>query len=235
MLILVTRPEKDSAVLAEIIGRAGHEAIVSPLMDIVPVAWAMPETDIDALVLTSHNAVSAYHAEILKKYPCFCIGAATAQAASAAGFDVIAHADGDRSGLITALVSSNSKNILFLSGHIERADLVTELAASGIQAVRRIVYEAHARTCFSADAARALAENSIDCVLLFSPRSAAIFRTLHEGLTGAAKSRLTLACLSAAVAQACGAGWSHIALAQQPSTQHLLAAAGIMCDSAPQL
>jgi uroporphyrinogen-III synthase len=235
MRILVTRPEKDSAPLAEIIRRAGHDAIISPLLNIVPVPWALPETDFSAIVLTSQNAVTTFHADILKRYSCFCIGAATAQAASVAGYDVIAHADGDRAGLIAALVADNIRHVLFLSGHIERADLVVELAAAGIQATRRIVYEAHTRPSFSPEAATALADNCIDCVLLFSPRSAYIFCTLLAGLPTAEKSRLTVGCLSTAVADACGPGWADIALAQQPSAQHLLAAVGILCDSAPAM
>jgi uroporphyrinogen-III synthase len=235
MRVLVTRPEKDSAALAESIRRAGHEAIVSPLLDIVPVGWEMPETGISALVLTSQNAVTPVHADILNRYPCFCIGAATAEAARAAGYDVIAHAEGDRAGLIAALAARKLKHVLFLSGHVERADLVAELAAVDILTTKRIVYEAQARTAFSPDAAHALADNSIDCILLFSPRSAEIFCNLLQSLPGVQQSRLTLACLSAAVAEACGTGWSHITLAQQPSTQHLLAAAGILCDRPPDL
>ncbi len=234
MRVLVTRPEKDSTELARILGLAGHEAILSPMLTIVPLAWDMPTENIDAVVLTSHNAVTEAHREKLKNIPCYCIGQTTADAARAAGYHIVASCGGDRAALVQSVAADKPRHALYLSGHDERADLFAELATVGVRATKRRVYEARAVTAFSPSAVSALQNNSIDYVLLYSPRSARLFRTLLDALPGAQKSGLVLACLSAAVADACGADWAQIIVAQTPTTAHLLAASGLLCDSAQE-
>lgn len=235
MRVLVTRPQQDSERLADILALCGHEVIVSPLLSIVPLEWEFPSENIDALVLTSHNAVTSRHNEKLTSLSCYCIGDATAAAARAAGFSVVAACGSDRTALVQKIAADNIGHALFLSGHEERADLVAELAASGVAATRRRVYDAQAVGAFSPAAAAALQENQVDRVLLFSPRSAALFSVLFERLPQAEKSRVALACLSAAVADAAGADWAQIVVAHQPTTTHLLAASGLLCDSAREV
>jgi uroporphyrinogen-III synthase len=235
MRVLLTRPLRESAELATILARCGHSAIQSPLLDIVALAWDMPHDAVDALVLTSQNAVPQNHLDVLQGMPCFCIGAATAVAARAAGLNVVSHAQGDRAKLIADIAAAKPRHVLFLSGHQERADLIAALAALDIPATKRIVYRADAIAGFSADAHEALVQNNIDWVLLFSPRSAGEFcRHLAQLPTGIAAS-LRLACLSEAVADVCRANqeadWAQVAVANTPSLQALLAAAGLLCDS----
>ncbi len=231
MQVLLTRPLAQSRAMAEILALCDHKAIISPLLHIVPLAWDFPEAQIDALVLTSQNAVPQQHLDALKNIPAYCIGAASAEAARAAGLAVAGDANGDRAALVTLLAAHKPQRALFLSGHTERADLIAELAAVGVPTLKRTVYRADA-TALSALAIDAISENKIDWALLFSPRSAALFASHCNALTALQKNRLRLACLSSAVAEACGADWAHVTIAAQPSTAHLLAAAGLLCDRA---
>ncbi len=231
MQILLTRPFAQSRALADLLALCDHTAIISPLLNIVPLDWAMPDEKIDALVLTSQNAVPQQHLDKLKNMPVFCIGAASADAARAAGLAVAGDADGNRADLVAMLAAHKPRCALFLSGHTERADLIAELAAVGVSAHKRTVYRAQA-AALSAQATGALTEHTIDWALLFSPRSAALFAAHCSALPVTLKNHLRLACLSSAVAEACGADWAHVVLAGQPSTPHLLAAAGLLCDRA---
>jgi uroporphyrinogen-III synthase len=228
MRFLLTRPYKDSMRLADLVQEAGHTAIVSPLLEIVPLPWTMPDAQVDAVVLTSHNAVSQQHLQELSGLTCYCIGAATADAAHVSGLNVVAHAEGERAGLVAKIAADKPRHVLFLSGHLERADLIAELAQAGVMATKKLAYEAQELPAFSHAAHDALSRQEIDWVLLYSPRSATVFCRLFD----APKSSVRLACLSSAVADTCGADWAQIVVAAQPSTSSLLAACGIMCDRA---
>jgi uroporphyrinogen-III synthase len=237
MRVLLTRPLRESLQLAHILSLCGHEGIVSPVLEIVPVAWGLPAAEIDAVVLTSQNAVPETHLDILKNIPCFCIGDATATAARAAGLTVASQAGGDRCALVAEIAAANPAQVLFLSGHQERADLIAELAAAHITATKRIVYRAVPLPEFSPEASQALQQNAIDWVVLYSPRSARLFCGLLAQVPMAGAPEFQLACLSEAVAGAWRAvpgasGASSLVVANTPSTQALLAAARLLCDSA---
>lgn len=62
--ILVTRPRKQSGQLAELIGRAGGEAVLFPVIEITPVArteWLPANLDkADWLIFVSRNAVDSF-------------------------------------------------------------------------------------------------------------------------------------------------------------------------------
>jgi uroporphyrinogen-III synthase len=237
MRVLLTRPLDDSLVLSEQVSRQGHQSIISPVLKIATVAWELPDEEIDALVLTSHHAVPVQHLDQLGPIPCFCIGERTTAAARAAGFTVAADGEGNRNGLVRKIADVKPRHILFLSGEQERGDMIAELAAVHIPATRRIVYRAESVTAFTPEAVTALQQNEIDWVLLYSPRSAGLFCQLVSQLPVVDKSHLRLACLSQAVADACteawaDANWAQVVIANRPSSSALLAAAGLICDTA---
>jgi uroporphyrinogen-III synthase len=233
MRILMTRPLAESEALAKKLGDEGHDVIISPMLNIQPSAFQLPTEKYHTLVFTSRHAVApTAQKPALRDLPVFCIGTATAEAATQAGFNVVADAEGDRGRLVGEIARHKPRHILFMSGADERGDIVSELAAAKVRATRCVVYRATLAAAFTEDAATALATNSIDLALLFSARSAATFAKLSHGIAGFDRSALAIACLSEAVAEAAGAGWAREHVSATLTTQGLLESAGLVCDSA---
>lgn len=234
--VLVTRPAADSARLAARLRAAGHTVCESPLLEVVPVAWTLPDPLPEAIMFTSRQAPAALGdvPAVLRDVPVFPVGPGTAAAARAAGFtDVRADGDGDQRRLVEQVAASGSRSVLFLSGAEVRGDPVGALGALGITAERRVVYEAHLAETFSPEAGAALTGNALDWVLLFSPRTARRFRQLYEALGGARPGilrpdTLRLGCMSAAVARPVrDGGWQSVVIAEAATEAALLAATAL--------
>ena len=95
--IWITRAQPGADATAERVRALGHEAVIAPLLAV----HALPDVQVDlhgvaALAFTSANGVRAF-ADISpeRAIRVFAVGAATAQAARAAGFKLVLSADGD--------------------------------------------------------------------------------------------------------------------------------------------
>ncbi|WP_438971244.1 uroporphyrinogen-III synthase [Methylophaga sp.] len=94
--ILITRPEQQSAQLAQLIEQSGGEAILFPVITIekLPVSdWAMPEwSEINWLIFISRNAVASFVAgwkqDLPRDIKFAAVGAGTAQAMQESGIPV---------------------------------------------------------------------------------------------------------------------------------------------------
>ena len=89
--LAVLRPEPGNAATVARARAAGFATLSLPVFAVVPLAWDVPDpADYDALILTSANAVRHAGAGLdrLRVLPVFAVGARTAAAARAAGFDV---------------------------------------------------------------------------------------------------------------------------------------------------
>ena len=229
MRLLVTRPLDDAQALAERLAARGHAATVEPLLTIAPDLRApLDLSGIHALVFTSANGVRAYALRSPRRdLPVFAVGAATAAAAREIGFANVASAEGDVAALeetIAARVSPAEGPLLHVAGAVVAGDLAGRLAARGYTLRRATLYAAEPAPRLSAAAQAALEGGTLDGVLLFSPRSAAIFVELTAApALRAAVGRLTLFALSPAVAQAAAAaGWRRVVVAPQPDEPALL-------------
>lgn len=231
--VLVTRPLVDAERLAVRLEAAGHEAIVSPLLDVEPVAWTLPETPFDAVLFTSRQAPPAVgpRAAELASVPVFPIGPGTHAACLEAGFaDVRPHAEGDLDGILESVIASGARAVLWLSGEQVSRDPGPVLAQHGIRVERCIVYRAGLAGRFTPEAEAALAQNRVDWALLLSPRTASRFVELYGRIEGADPSTLRLACISEQVAaRVAGRSWRGLVVAQQPNESSLLAATMLLC------
>ncbi len=95
--IWITRAQPGAEVTAERVRALGHEAVIAPLLQV----HALPNAQVDlagvaALAFTSANGVRAF-ADLSpeRAIRVFAVGAATAQAARAAGFKLVLSADGN--------------------------------------------------------------------------------------------------------------------------------------------
>jgi uroporphyrinogen-III synthase len=183
MRIIVTRPEPDASRTAEALLRLGHEAILSPMLDIITDRSArLPGHSFQALLVTSSNAIRAIAAhpdrKLLAPLPLFAVGDQTALEAKRAGFEKARSAGGALNDLAALVVSELSPSVgpmLYATGENRAGDLAGRLSARGFTVETAILYRAVPRERLSPAAEAALRDGSADGVLVYSPRSAEAF------------------------------------------------------------
>tara|TARA_R110001592_G_scaffold68283_1_gene209237 strand:- start:3041 stop:3763 length:723 start_codon:yes stop_codon:yes gene_type:complete len=237
--VLVTRPEQDAAATAARLMDLGHAAIVTPLMDIRFVAGpALDLTGIQALLVTSANgarALAARQAGSDIALPVLAVGDATARAARDLGFADVESAGGDvddLARLAAVRLRPGDGALLHVAGSKVAGDLAGMLAKAGYTYRRSVLYDARPVTALPQAAQGAIADGAAAGVLLYSPRTAALFRdlVLAAGLEGFVEN-LTAFCLSANVAARAGAGWRRVVVAVRPTEPSLMDA---VADWAPE-
>src|SRR5918994_3611027 len=217
--VLITRPQADAEALARTLEALGHDVLIEPLLTIEQLAVEPALEGVQAIALTSANAVPALN-EACMALPLFAVGDATAAAARRAGHAEVEQSDGDAASLarlIAATCTPALGPILHLAGTEVRPSLAEGLSEAGFEVVRQAVYRADAAPRLSPTAEAAL-RAGVDAVLLFSPRTARIFAGLIgvHGLAGCLAETEAF-CLSAAVATACrGLAWRGVQVAARP-------------------
>lgn len=174
--IWITRTQPGADATAERVRALGHEAIIAPLLAV----RAVPEPQIDlrgvsALAFTSANGVRAFAEHCgERELRVFAVGAATAQAARAAGFQTVLSADGDVEALAEGIASRRAqlRGAVLHPGAAEPAgDLAGALEKHGVEARRAILYETGPVKLTDAEAELL---TGADAALLHSPRAAKV-------------------------------------------------------------
>ena len=233
MRVLVTRPEADSQAMAARLAVVGIDAIVAPMLRIVPEpkgAEQLPEAleGVRALLFTSANGVVAFAAlHARRDWPVLAVGPATEAAARDAGFAEVHSADGDQAALVRLVaerLEPGPEPLLHVSGEAVAGDLAAALADRGFAVRRVVLYRAEPVGELPAAARAALAEGTLDGVLLFSPRTAERFVALANSAGEGILPRLPVAyCLSPAVAAAASPlPWRAMRVAEEPNLPALL-------------
>jgi uroporphyrinogen-III synthase len=217
--LVVLRPEPGATETVRKARERGLDAVAIPLFEVEPVAWEVPDINqFDALLLTSANAVlyGSASLEALKCLPAYAVGAATAEAAREAGFDVAMTGDSGVDELLSRI--RPGVKLLHICGEHRRAP------ADPLQAITPItVYRSRERP--SPDLR--LSEGAV--VLVHSPRAAAVFRKML-GAANFNRASVAIAAISRAAAEAAGGGWESIDVAGRPSDDALLALAERLCN-----
>lgn len=174
--IWITRTQPGADATAERVRAMGHDAVIAPLLAVRPVTDA--EIDlrgVAALAFTSANGVRAFAEQCGERdLRVFAVGAATAQAARAAGFKTVLSADGDVEALAEGIASRRNQlhGAVLHPGAAEPAgDLAGALEKHGVEARRVILYETGPVKLSDAEA-EALVH--ADAALLHSPRAAKV-------------------------------------------------------------
>ena len=242
MHVLLTRPERDAAVLQARIAALGCRVSLAPLLDIQlrPIA-ADALAGATAIVATSRNGLKALaHSDALqtaRALPIFAVGPATAQLAHELGFETVIPGAGtgaDLVPIVSAHPSAASGKLVHLAGDHLAFDLAGALRERGIELNVLPVYASVAAETLQAPVVADLAAREIDAVVLMSPRSAAIWARLtaqdrlHPALTG-----VTHICLSDAVAGALSGidGLTKV-IAEQPNADAIVSAVYRLAGSA---
>ena len=220
-MVVVLRPEPGNTRTADALRARGLEARQVPLFAVVPVYWTPPNpTGFDGLLLTSANAVRHGGAalDLFRRLPVVAVGAATAAAASEAGFAVAVTGGEDARAVVAEARDRGFARLLHLAGR-ERAP-----TQDGVEAVT--VYASEA-VPVPADVARSF-EDAL--VLVHSARAATRLAELVDG-AGADRSRIALVAISRAVGDAAGTGWASIAIAPEPSDSAVIAMAAASANT----
>lgn len=226
---LITRPVEDAKPLAEALSQRGIEPVIEPLLTIKPSSAALPSLDgVRALLFTSTNGVRAFAERSSRRdLGVFAVGAATADAARAAGFSAVESADGDSPALavlVAEMLKPEDGTLVHVAGSVAAGDLAGDLRGRGYTVERVTLYDAEPAQALTPRVIDDLKAGRIDWVLLFSPRTAATFARLVRGAgVEAALNRCTAVCLSAPVAEAAQPlPWRQVRIASQPNQASLL-------------
>ncbi|MEL7050122.1 MAG: uroporphyrinogen-III synthase, partial [Pseudomonadota bacterium] len=217
----------------------------SPVLSIVP----EPEPDfnvsgVTGVVFSSRNAITVVSGwtclDALRAKPAFCVGPKTASLARDAGFDVVGDVAATAVELADVLIrhcklgegngdqnSLSNHRIVQFAGANVAADLVGRIRAAGYGAEKVVVYRAEAARDLTDEARIALTDECINAVVLYSPRSAKVFRELIDTTElGDKLNGVSLLCLSANVAaelEHVGEMAARVAVAEKPNGKEMLA------------
>jgi uroporphyrinogen-III synthase len=218
--VAITRAQPEADRTAERVRARGAEAIVAPLLTIVPCGYDTNTEGAQAIIFTSTNGVRAFpDVRGARDRIVLTVGDATAEAARGAGFSDVRSADGDVSALAAlakATLEPAKGKLIHIAGDHVAGDLGGELRAAGFSVERRLAYASVAAIELP-DVLR----GPLDIVLFHSVRAAETFVAL--GAPNAAE--LTAGCLSATIAEAAGkTSWKRIVTAARPREDDLLTA-----------
>jgi uroporphyrinogen-III synthase len=224
-VLIVTRPAPAAArFVADVTAALGAPLrnVIHPVLRFAPVAAALPDGPLAALIFGSEQAVGA--ARELGPAPglrAYCVGDRTAQVARSAGFDAIS-AQGDADDLVALIIATAPQGPLcHIRGRHSRGAICARLNAAGLTCTEVVAYD---QTAVPPDSGlRALLAAADPVILpLFSPRSAEI---LAPALNGGAP--LHIVAMSDAVAAALGdLPVASLRIVRRPDHASMVAATG---------
>ncbi|MDY0882268.1 uroporphyrinogen-III synthase [Dongia soli] len=229
MRALITRPQEDAAPLAEALSARGIEPVIESLLEIKPIAGAKIELDgVQAVLFTSANGVRAFaNLTDRRDLPAFTVGDGSAATAKELGFTRIESAGGDVKALVSLVcdrLKPQDGALFHAAGSITTGDLAGDLEKAGFTVRRTPLYTAEQAAALSPETRMNLTLGGIDLVLLFSPRTAAIFAALWQEAGSANLEQVCALCLSAAVAREVGdLPWRDVFIAERPDLPSMLA------------
>lgn len=225
--MLVTRPEPDASETAGKLSALGIDPVVEPLLRYETLPTSLPDPQgFAALVLTSGNALRALRergvAQTFRHLRAYAVGDRTADAARKLGFADVVSAHGDAHDLVALLAEAGLAGpLLYLAGRERSADLGTALARHGVMLITAEIYAMTPVAALSAPVRAAIELGDIGAALFFSRRTAETFIEVSGGV--AARKRLSLLCLSEAVAAPfVKAHFGRVNLSDHPSEEAML-------------
>lgn len=208
MRLLVTRPHDDAEAFAKLLRARGHEAVVAPVMEVHVIPGPpLPCEGVQAVLATSANGIRALAQRTQRRdLTVYAVGPQTAEAARMAGFVPVINCDGDAAQLVETVAREvdPKRGLLLHAAGAETAGRVRQaLTARGFLVETQVLYEALPVTHLHTVAQQALADGSLDGVLMFSPRSAKTFASLvGEAKLSQECARLVAFCISSATVEA---------------------------------
>lgn len=236
--VLVTRPLTVAETTITALNNLGYTVSYEPLLTVKATRNARPGTIVQAVVITSRNALWALgkteDISDLFDRPCLCIGARTAHSAASFGFRCV-HFQDAKDTLTAPFLAEKSvsppSSILHIAGAYTASSSLTALMEAGYQIIPWHVYEAQEVDQLTAALQQRLIRKQIDAVLFFSPHTASVFVDLaaQHKLEACCKS-LTAIGISEAVCKALKPlSWRHLAAAEAPTEDAVIASLQRLC------
>ena len=232
MLVLLTRALEESKRTAAGLAREGHEAVLSPVIEMEPTGSMWPAGVIDGVIATSARAFDLFSAapdwplpEVRRLLPLLLAGERTGNAARERGFEGPALIAADAKTLAADIGSRFPVpgRLVYLAGRDRKPDLEESLTEAG-HAVETIeVYTAQPAEYLSDTALSLAGTGEIGAVLHYSRRSTEIFLRLARD-AGFDLSRVNHVCISHdAAAPLLNAGIHGVLIAKTPDEQAMFA------------
>jgi len=222
--VLVLRPEPGNTITCAAARALGLRPIAAPLFAYAPRDWRLPggATQWDGLLIGSAAVFAHGGAGLgaLRTIPVHAVGAASARAATGAGFTIAGTGSGGLQCVVAALPPGR---YLRLAGEAH----VPLTPPAGVTVDDVIVYAANPQPLDRA--AIALARRAPTVALLHSAEAARHFAeqcTAHD----LPRQRIVLVCLGPRIAAAAGTDWQEIGIAQRPDDDAVLSLAQQMCQ-----
>ncbi len=228
MRVLITRPEREAAALAQALAVRGHQAVIAPLFGVQvlhpPSDFAPTLAACQAILITSANGARALaEATEQRSKPVFAVGDTTAATAEGLGFNSVTSAAGDAAALadlVRQRLDPANGPLLHVSG----TDVAGGPAPDGFEVKRVVLYEARQDEVLPDSARAALAARAIDVATFFSPRASQAFVQLvtAAGLADTCRA-VTAIAISPAAAEPLGAlPFARTVAAERPTRQAVL-------------
>ena len=174
-LLLITRPEAEAQQLVREIRQACPapvDILLSPLIEIEPIACDVSLEGFSGVIFTSKNGVRcAPKPKTDNSVLAFCVGARTAEAAQSKGYLTLS-ANGNATDLIKMILCEDVQGpLIHFRGAHSRGEIAKNLAKAGRNIISQVVYRQN-EAGLTKEAMTALAESRPVVVPLYSPRTA---------------------------------------------------------------
>jgi uroporphyrinogen-III synthase len=216
--LFILRPEPGASASAKKARALGLEAVVTPLFAVHPVKWIAPDpAGFDGLLLTSANAVRHGGDALaqMRGLPVYAVGAATADAATQAGFKVKKAGHGNVDDLLADLPARF--RLMHPCGFHRRPPVDPKQRITTACAYR-------AKPEAPPPSFRALPGN------VAAVHSAEAAKRLAELVLPVERRKVRLAAIGQQAAVAAGLGWEVVGIAADPNDDAVLALAARLCD-----
>ncbi len=228
MRVLITRPEREAATLAQALVERGHVPVIASLFRLQflrpPADFTAALADAQAVLLTSANGARALaDAAEQRSKPILAVGDTTAATAEGLGFTSVVSASGDAAALID-LVRERLDPAAGPLVHVSGIDIASEIAPEGFDVRRFALYEARQVESLPSEAKAALEARSLDAATFFSPRAGAVFASLVEAaaLADGCRDVTAIAISPAASAPLQSLPFANTLVAHRPTRQAML-------------
>lgn len=199
--VIVTRAEPLASETADTLNKMGFEAVISPMLEIVPLAFRPAAIrKADHLVFTSANGVFATGA--IPRRPgvtAWCVGPATAAAAAAYGYQTIIEGPRDADALAALILGSDSRpagRFVHVANKDAAGRIVAQLKEAGFDAEFLPLYAAEPVRELSVRAQAAAQSGAPFLVLIHSAKGAEALARLKVDLSHAGIAAISDAALA---------------------------------------
>ncbi|ESQ90317.1 hypothetical protein ABAC460_09185 [Asticcacaulis sp. AC460] len=143
-VVWITRTPDGAGGTAKAIQALGGDAILAPVLKVVPLKPIIDPHSFDAVILTSRNGLAAFGAIVARRsITAWCVGEATAEAARAAKYQNVVAAEGDVDALARLIIATADQHtrLIYAAPKEPAGDLAAVLRQAGFLVREAAVYE----------------------------------------------------------------------------------------------